>query len=239
LWQENLFKGLFLVRDMQKLHHEIFTIAILDVSNILPFSKPESAYLTENAKALDEVFTQLSLFKSTLEQHLGRRLVELDQENRDGKHIVRFFFEGHEGLVEVIIERPTAINFYFVKKKDALHCLAALRSTLHALLPHSTARELLVGSLHVSTGIDEKVTVKKHSIMHDIYVYNGVKFIGVSFIIFLGLQLMEELLNWVFGVLFPSLAVNQFIFVVIYAIVIAGLFERIQRFVEHAIAKLL
>jgi len=220
-------------------HPEIFMISVLDVNNLLPFSKQEGEDLGETIKEMERVYTELTNFRAILEKHLRRKLIDFDEERMENKHVVRFFFDGHEGLMEVIIERPTTLSASFVREKDATQFLHALKATMHELLKPSPVRDLFIESLHVAKGDQERIAFEKHSTMRNIYLHHGISVVLISVFIFVMMQVIQEVIEAISNATIHQSMLNQYLFGIGIAVVIAIFFQPIQKFIEGLIEKIL
>jgi hypothetical protein len=223
---------------MQKRESGIFSINVLDVNNILPFSKQEGEDFKQNAQAMERVLTQFSSFKSVFERHLGQKLLQFDEETGKGSHTIRFFFDNHEGMMEVLIERPTVVNLYFVRRRDAVKCLHALQQTLRIVIPQVPVRDLFIGSLHVIKGLEEKVTGAKHNLLREIYLHHAARFVGLSAAIFVIISFVETTLGDVIIRLIEAHIISGYIVTLVISAVAALTFLPLYRLIERLVEKL-
>lgn len=216
----------------------VFTIAILDTNNIIPFSKPEGADLSDELKYMDQVLAEVSNFSTILQRNLRRKLINLGEDKSDGAHVLRYFFDGTEGLLELIIDRPAALNAYFVKKRDAVTFLHALRATFEKILPKTNVKSLFIDSIHISYGLEEKITHHTHSKMRAIYLHRGVSLVVVALFIVGLFEVIKAFVGIIAIQVFSVSQVNAWIFTIIAAVIISFFFEPIKKRTEKVVEKL-
>lgn len=215
----------------------IYTIDVLDVNHLMPFSKPEGEDLQDELRYMDEVLARTSEFTTELERELKHRLVSLGEDKVDGRHVFRYFFTGMEGLLELIVDRPAVLNAYFVKRKDAVHFLHALRKTFAKVLPQSSVKPLFIDSIHVAKGLNEKITHHTHHKMRAIYLHRGLSLVAVAIVIVAVFEMIKAVVG-LFTVEVLGLSHDLlWVVTVVSAVIISFIFDPVRKRVEHLIEK--
>ncbi|RME30905.1 hypothetical protein D6789_04260 [Candidatus Woesearchaeota archaeon] len=221
----------------QRTPEDIYTIGVLDVNHLMPFSKPEGFEASEDFQLKDEVLARTTEFTTTLARKLRSRLISIGEDKAEGRHILRYVFSGREGLLELIIDRPAVLNAYFVKRKDAVAFLHALRATLKQELPPSTVKDLFIDSIHIAKGLEEKITHHAHHKMRAIYLHKGASLVAVAIVIVAIFEVIKAVVGIITVEVLGLGRGHPWLVTVISAVFISFFFDPIRDRIEHFIEK--
>lgn len=156
-----------------------------DVEDLLSFSKNEYKNLEEQIKEEKRVEGELKRFIRAVEKHSDHKIHFIGHEKRFGIHLIRFLFK-KGGLLEVIVDKPLAINGHFVDRKHAKAFAKGLKRALDKELPENQVKSMMVDNVTVEDGFKDAIlTVDKWSRIHRIAVHKTVIITVFAFIILL------------------------------------------------------
>ncbi len=216
---------------------DIYAINVLDTNDLMPFSKPEGFEPSEDFQLRDAVLARTTEFTTTLAKKFSCRLISIGEETQAGRHVLRYVFSGKEGLLELIIDRPAVLNAYFVKRKDAVAFLHALRATLARELPESPVKQLFIDSIHITKGLDEKITHETHHKMRAIYLHKGASLVAVAIIIVAIFEVIKAVVGIIAVQWFGIARSHPWVVTVVSAVFISFFFDPIRDRIEHLIEK--
>lgn len=215
---------------------DIFTVNVLDVNNVMPFAKPEGEDLQDEARAMDEVLARTSNFTTTLEKKLKMKLVAAGIDKQGDAHVLRYFFNGHEGLLELTVDRPAILAAYFLRRKDAVRFRDALKRTLRDVLPESSVKGMVIDNIEVGRGVGESITHEKHSRMRAIYLHKTFSLAIVAVFIVAVFEIVKAAAGLIAVEVFNAERLVWPVTIVA-AVIISFFFDPVRKRVEHLVEK--
>lgn len=148
---------------MKKSH--IF-VPLLDVQEILPFALGKEEILNEGVGEEDRAKKELLKFIEKLEKNFGEDIYYIGMDIIGEKSYERFILK-KGGFLEVMIEKPLALNAHFINKRRAKKFLDSLKKSLKTISKNKNINFLL-DSLQVQTEEDTSLSVERWNIMKSI-----------------------------------------------------------------------
>ncbi len=211
-------------------------VNFVDVNELLSFAKEEYKELEEQIKEEKRVEDELKEFISTIEKHSDHKIHFIGHEKRYGNHLVRFLLKDG-GFIEVIAEKPLALNAHFYSKEQADKFAKGLKKALEKHMPNHPVKDMVINNIKVEDGFrDDVLTLNKWSRMHKIAIHKTVVVTIVTIIVFLIIEMLKEILRTGSE---RFLHFESFIISFAVAAMIAFFFEPIKEKVEHYVEKFL
>jgi len=210
-------------------------VSIVDVNELLSFAKKEYHELEEQIQEEKRVENELKDFIKAIEKHSKHKIHYIGHEKRHGKHLVRFLFK-KGGFLEVMVEKPLAINAHFINEKHAEKFAQGLKKTLHEVLPENKVKDMVINDVKVEDGFKEDMlTFDKWSSLHNIAIKKTVVVTVLTIIVFIIMEVVEmfttETTQEIFNL--PSVLIS-----IIIAVIIAFFFIHIKEKLEDIIDRL-
>ncbi|MBN1502393.1 hypothetical protein JW930_02515 [Candidatus Woesearchaeota archaeon] len=211
-------------------------VSLLDVNELLSFAKQEVKGLEDEIKEEQRVEEELKEFIKHIEKHSGHKLNYIGHEKRYGKHLVRFLFQDG-GFLEVIVEKPLAMNAHFSDEEQAKKFVSGLKKTLEKTLPDHPVKDMFIDSIHIEDGFkDDVLTVDKWSKIHGITIQKTLVVTVVAVFIFVIIELTKA---YFVETARDVLHLESFIISIVTAIIIALFIEPIRNKTEHIVGKMI
>ncbi len=211
-------------------------VSLLDVNDLLTFAKEEVKTLKEEITEEQRVEKELKEFIATIEKHSGHKIHYMGHEKRFGKHLVRFMFK-KGGFLEVMVEKPLALNAHFINKSQADDFASGLKKALKEVLPDSPVKDIFIESIKVEDGHQKQLlSVDKWAMLHKITIHRTIVVTVVAAILVLIMEFFKE-----FFVMKAKLAMEEdsIIISIVTAIIIVLFFEPVKSKVEKVLGKLM
>ncbi len=211
-------------------------VSLLDVNELLPFAKEEVRSLEQDIKEEKRVEKELKEFIGKIEKHSGHKIHYIGHEKRYGKHLVRFLLQ-KGGFIEVMVEKPLALNAHFIKKESAEKFANGLKKALDEHLPDHPVKQMFIDSIAVEDGFkDDVITVDKWSKIHKLAIHKTLLYTIVVFSIFIIIEIIKEFFLAKTKEVLPFESV---IVTLITAVIIVLFYEQIKEKIELWLAKIL
>ena len=210
-------------------------VSIVDVNELLSFAKKEYHELEEQIKEEKRVENELNDFIKEVEKHSKHKIHYIGHEKRHGKHLIRFLFK-KGGFLEVMVEKPLAINAHFIDEKHAEKFANGLKKALHEVLPENKVKDMIINDVKVEDGFKEDMlTFDKWSSLHNIAIKKTVVVTVFTLIFFIIMEIVEMFTTETTQELFdlPSILISITI-----AVIIAFFFLQIKEKLEDIIDNL-
>ena len=211
-------------------------ISLVDVNQLLSFAKNEFNNIEEQIREEKRVEKELKEFVSDIERFSGHRIHFIGHEKRYGKHLIRFLLKDG-GFLEVMVEKPLAINGHFISRRAAERFVNGLKKVLYYRLPESPIKNLVINSIKVEDGLKEEIlTFEKWGQMHNIWIRKTLAISLVAIILFFVFELIQETFEYIAlqYINIPSLIIS-----LITAIIIAAVFEPLKELIDEVVEKIL
>ncbi|MBD3203871.1 hypothetical protein GF327_06230 [Candidatus Woesearchaeota archaeon] len=209
-------------------------VSVLDVNELLSFAKDRVKSLEEEIKEEKRVEDELKEFIDEVEKHSGHEIHFIGHEKRFGKHLVRFLFE-KGGLLEVIVEKPVAMNAHFLDKKDAKKFVKGLKKALDKKIPDHPVKDMFIDSIRVEDGFREDIlTVNKWAKIHKIRLKTGIVITLVAVAIAFMIELAKEFFLEKTHQIVPA---HSVIVTIVTAVLIAIFYEPLKRKIESFVGR--
>jgi hypothetical protein len=220
-------------------HHdegeEYKVVSYVDVNDLLTFAKKEYKSLEDQIKEEKRIEEELKKFIKNVQNHSNYKIHFIGHEKRYGNHLARFLFKD-SGFLEIMLEKPLAINAHFVNEDAAKKFASGLRKALDAELSDSPVKKMIIDSIKVENGFEaHPLTLSEWSKMHRIAIHRTV----VVTIIALQIVLIMELTKYVFHTVAAEFFhLQTYVVALLTALAVAFLFEPVKNKVEHYIEKI-
>ena len=142
-------------------------IAVLDVNEICPFSVIKTENFEEGLKKQQESQKALANFIDILEKNFGQKIFYMGMDVIESKYYERFLFDKN-GFLEIMIDKPVAINGHFTEEKLAKKFCEALKKALLNILPQTPVSQMFVDSIQVQNEEEQSLTYDTWTKLKDI-----------------------------------------------------------------------
>ncbi len=210
-------------------------VSIVDVNELLSFAKTEYHELEEQIKEEKRVEDELKVFIKAIEKHSKHKIHYIGHEKRHGKHLIRFLFK-KGGFLEVMVEKPLAINAHFLNEEHAEKFAHGLKKALHEVLPENKVKDMVINDVKVEDGFKEDVlTFDKWSTIHKIAIKKTVVVTVFTILFFVIMEIVEMFTTETTKELFnlPSVLVS-----IVIAVIVAFFFIQIKEKLEDIIDRI-
>ena len=149
--------------------------------------------------------------------------------------MIRFLFK-KGGFLEVMVEKPLALNAHFIDEKHAEKFANGLKKALYETLPENKVKDIIINDVKVEDGFkDEMLTFDKWTMMHRIAIKKTVVVTVFTILFFIIMELIEMFTTETTQELFdlPNVLIS-----IIIAVIIAFFFIQIKDKLEDIIDKL-
>jgi len=209
-------------------------VSLIDVNELMSFAKREYKELEEQIKEEKRVEEELKEFIKAIEKHTNHKIHYIGHEKRHGKHLIRFLFK-KGGFLEVMVEKPLAINAHFLNQAHADKFAKGLKKALHETLPDHKVKDIFIESIKVEDGFkDELLTFDKWSMMHRLAIKKTVVVTVFTVIFFVILEIIEMFTAETTQELFHLKSASISILI---AVIIALFFVKIKEKLEDIVDK--
>ena len=140
-----------------------YFVPALDINELLPFMIMRKKVLAEQFAEEERAKEELTRFIDSLERRFKQSIQYVGMDVIGEKNYVRFLF-AKVGFLEILTERPVAINAHFPDKKMAASFKKALVETLRAMIKDPSV-EMFLDSIEVQDQDDTSLTVQKWRMM--------------------------------------------------------------------------
>ena len=134
-----------------------FFVAVLDVNELFPFSVVKTVNFEEGLKKEEETKKALALFVDNLEKHFKQKIYYMGMDVIEAKYYERFIF-AKNGFLEIMMDKPAAVNAHFTEEKEAKKFCDALKKTLGKILPDTPVSQMFIDSIEVQNEKEQSFT---------------------------------------------------------------------------------
>jgi len=99
----------------------------------------------------------LAKFIDVLEKHFKQKIYYMGMDVIEAKYYERFIFDKN-GFLEVMMDKPVAINAHFTDEKMAKNFCEALKKSLLAVLPDTPVSKMFIDSVEVQNEKEQNLT---------------------------------------------------------------------------------
>lgn len=142
-------------------------VAVLDVNELCPFSVVKTENFEEGLAKQQQSQKALAEFIDLLEKNFKQKIFYMGMDIIESKYYERFMFESN-GFLEVMMDKPVAINAHFTEKKNAEKFKEALKKTLLKVLPDTPVSQMFVDSIEVQNEEEQSFTYDTWNKLKDI-----------------------------------------------------------------------
>jgi len=142
-------------------------VAVLDVNEIMPFAVSKEENLEKGLQEQEKYREELVKFIDLLEKNFKQKVYYMGMDIIEAKYYERYMFDKN-GFLEVIMDKPVAINAHFTEEKNADKFKEALKKTLIKVLPESPVSQMFVESIQVQTQKEQSLTYNTWTKLKDI-----------------------------------------------------------------------
>jgi len=142
-------------------------VAVLDVNEIMPFAVSKEENLEKGLQEQEKYREELVKFIDLLEKNFKQKVYYMGMDIIEAKYYERYMFDKN-GFLEVIMDKPVAINAHFTEEKIADKFKEALKKTLIKVLPESPVSQMFVESIQVQTQKEQSLTYNTWTKLKDI-----------------------------------------------------------------------
>ncbi len=142
-------------------------VAVLDVNEICPFSVSPTKNIEQGLKEQQKSQQELIKFIELLEKNFGQNIFYMGMDIIEAKYYERYMFDKN-GFLEVLMDKPVAINAHFTEEKLAEKFKKALQETLLKVLPETPISKMFVDSIEVQSQKEQSLTYDTWTKLKDI-----------------------------------------------------------------------
>ncbi|RJQ17145.1 hypothetical protein C4573_03770 [Candidatus Woesearchaeota archaeon] len=142
-------------------------VATLDINELFPFSVSDKKEIEEGLKDQQRVRQELEKFIGLLEKHGNQKIFYMGSDIIESKYYERFLFEKN-GFLEVMMDKPVAVNAHFTEKKHAESFCKAIKKALLNLLSDTPVSKMFIDAIEVQTEAEQSLTYQTWEQIKDI-----------------------------------------------------------------------
>lgn len=142
-------------------------VAVLDVNELFPFSVVRTENFEDGLKQQKKSEAELGKFIELLEKTYKQKVYYMGMDVIEAKYYERFLF-GKNGFLEVMMDKPAAINAHFTEEKEAKAFCDALKKTLLKMLPDTPVSKMFVDNIQIQNEIEQNLTYDTWTKIKDI-----------------------------------------------------------------------
>ncbi len=140
-----------------KIQH--YNVILIDLPEVLPFTvRPDLKRigLKKSFEKIDLAEKKLLEFVEILEKNYKKEFYFIGEDIIEEKLFKRFIFSG--GLLEIMVQAPSAISAHFINLESAKKFVLALKRTLDKVVKDEKIREMLKSGIEFTSKKEETLT---------------------------------------------------------------------------------